>query len=121
MSQRKTEAGAEGRTSARVDVADYLGPPRLLGRDEKLATLALKVNEGNPHLKIIDQAVCARCSEKPCVTTCPVQNYKVQEDGRTTIEWAGCIECGTCRVICPFHNIRWIYPTGGFGVRYRYG
>lgn len=117
------KAGEHSQTGApeRVDIAEFLGPPKLLGRDDKLATLAIKVNEGNPHLKIIDQKVCVACTEKPCTVTCPVQNYKVQDNGHTTIEWASCIECGTCRIICPFHNISWVYPTGGFGVRYRLG
>ena len=36
-------------------LANFLGPPKLLGRDDKLATLVIKVDEGSPHLKIIDQ------------------------------------------------------------------
>jgi ferredoxin like protein len=50
-----------------------------------------------------------------------VENYHVEENGQTTIYWESCIECGTCRIICPFHNIAWKYPAGGFGVSYRYG
>ncbi len=104
-----------------AEIEDYLGAPKLLNRDDKLATLSFKVNEGKPHLKIIDQEVCARCVEKPCTTACPVGNYKVEENRRTTIYWSNCIECGTCRIICPSQNISWTYPTGGFGVSYRYG
>jgi NAD-dependent dihydropyrimidine dehydrogenase PreA subunit len=48
-------------------------------------------------------------------------NYRVEDNGHTTIYWSNCIECGTCRIICPFHNISWKYPAGGFGVSYRYG
>jgi ferredoxin like protein len=102
-------------------LANFLGPPKLLGRDDKLATLMMKVDEGSPHLKIIDQGVCLKCIEKPCTVTCPVENYKVEDNGHTTIYWSNCIECGTCRIICPFHNISWRYPTGGFGMTYRYG
>ena len=117
-----------------IDPADYLAPPRLLNRDDKLATLSIKVNEADPHLKIIDQQVCLKCTAKPCTVTCPVQNYRAEDDGRTTIYWSSaeddgrttiywsnCIECGTCRVICPYQNISWKYPAGGFGVSYRYG
>jgi ferredoxin like protein len=103
------------------DLANFLTPPKLIGRDDKLATLTMKVDERNPHLKIADQAVCLKCTEKPCTVTCPVENYRVEDDGRTTIYWSNCIECGTCRIICPFHNIQWRYPSGGFGVTYRYG
>jgi ferredoxin like protein len=115
------KTGAKDGGTPVVDVASYLGPPALLSRDDKLATLAIKVHEGDPHLKIIDQKVCLNCREKPCTVTCPVENYKVEENGHTTIFWSSCIECGTCRIICPFHNISWVYPAGGFGVSYRYG
>ncbi|WP_243678951.1 4Fe-4S dicluster domain-containing protein [Vulcanisaeta distributa] len=33
----------------------------------------------------------------------------------------GCLECGTCRVVCPENNIEWNYPKSGFGVQYRFG
>ncbi|WP_243675885.1 4Fe-4S dicluster domain-containing protein [Vulcanisaeta distributa] len=34
----------------------------------------------------------------------------------------GCLECGTCRVVCPENNIEWNYPPkSGFGVQYRFG
>ncbi len=115
---RKNEPRGQGMP---VAIEDYLGPPTLLSRDDKLATLSFKVNEASPHLKIIDQQVCAQCVEKPCTTTCPVGNYKVEENSRTTIYWSSCIECGTCRIICPPRNISWTYPAGGFGVSYRYG
>ncbi len=104
-----------------VNVSDYLGPPKILSRDDKLALDLIRVNEADPHLKIVDQQVCGRCAEKPCTVTCPVDNYHAEADGRTTIYWDSCIECGTCRVICPYGNIAWKYPAGGFGVSYRYG
>jgi ferredoxin like protein len=104
-----------------VNVADYLGPPKLLGRDAKLALDVIRVNEPDPHLRIIDQQVCKGCRDKPCTVTCPVDNYHAEADGRTSIDWESCIECGTCRIICPYGNISWKYPAGGFGVSYRYG
>ena len=104
-----------------VNLAEYLTAPKLLSRDDKLATLSIKVNERDPHLKIIDQKVCLKCIDKPCTVTCPVQNYKVEDNGHTTIFWDSCIECGTCRVICPFQNISWKFPAGGYGVSFKYG
>ncbi len=104
-----------------INVADYFGPPKILNRDEKLALDVIHVNEPDPHLKIIDQGVCVSCTQKPCTVTCPVQNYQAEPNGHTTIYWLSCIECGTCRVICPYENISWKYPAGGFGVSYRYG
>jgi ferredoxin like protein len=104
-----------------LNLSDYLGPPKLLNRDDKLALDLIRVNEADPHLRIEDQAICLQCKEKPCTVTCPVDNYRVEADGRTTIYWDSCIECGTCRIICPYQNVSWKYPAGGFGVSYRYG
>ncbi len=104
-----------------VNVADYLGPPRILSRDDKLALDSIRVNEADPHLRIIDQQTCRACTTKPCTVTCPVDNYRAEADGRTSILWESCIECGTCRIVCPYENISWKYPAGGFGVSYRYG
>ncbi|NPV74148.1 MAG: ferredoxin family protein, partial [Pelotomaculum sp.] len=37
-------------------------------------------------------------------------------------DYAGCLECGTCRAVCPKEGaIAWGYPRGGFGVSFRYG
>ena len=34
----------------------------------------------------------------------------------------GCLECGTCRVICQDHgNVSWNYPRGGYGISYKFG
>ena len=104
-----------------VNLADYLGPPKILGRADTLALDLIRVNEPDQHLKIKEQGVCLDCKDKPCTVTCPVENYRVEADGRTTIFWDSCIECGTCRIICPYDNIAWKYPAGGFGVSYRYG
>lgn len=32
-----------------------------------------------------------------------------------------CVECGACRIVCPYGNIDWHYPRGGFGIVYRFG
>jgi len=34
----------------------------------------------------------------------------------------GCLECGTCRLLCSeHHNVEWSYPRGGYGVLYKFG
>ncbi|MDH7479765.1 MAG: ferredoxin family protein, partial [Syntrophomonadaceae bacterium] len=44
------------------------------------------------------------------------------KDGEISFDCAGCLECGTCRVVCPRPGaIEWNYPRGGFGIVYRYG
>ena len=37
-------------------------------------------------------------------------------------DYAGCLECGTCRALCGNTIIKkWEYPNGTFGVEYREG
>ncbi len=73
-----------------------------------------------PHI-VVDTKICEVCPRKPCLYVCPVQNYKLNEDGKFSFEWTGCVECGACRVACRWGAINWDYPRGGYGVSLRYG
>jgi ferredoxin like protein len=33
----------------------------------------------------------------------------------------GCLECGTCRVVCAPGNVDWDYPRGGYGILFKFG
>jgi ferredoxin-like protein FixX len=46
---------------------------------------------------------------------------KLEETGEIHIEFAGCQECGTCKIACPHGALEWHYPRGEYGVQYRYG
>ncbi len=70
------------------------------------------------HLKIIDQSVCEKCEDKPCLIICPAKVYE-EKDNHTHISYEGCLECGACRIACVKGNIDWRYPKGGFGVQFR--
>lgn len=43
------------------------------------------------------------------------------EKGRISVNHEGCLECGSCRIACPQFNIEWRFPTGGFGIRHKFG
>lgn len=73
-----------------------------------------------PHI-VIDPTICATCESQECVHICPAGCF-TQDEGRVQFAYEGCLECGTCRVMCPRGGIRsWEYPAGGFGVSYRIG
>lgn len=72
------------------------------------------VDEHQSHLKVKDMAVCERCEHKPCTRFCPAAVY-VWEQGKLTVQYSGCLECGSCRFACPSDNIEWSYPRGGYG------
>jgi ferredoxin like protein len=88
--------------------------------EEKLFQNRYRVDEGRPHLGIRDQAACAACGTKPCIVCCPAACWRV-EGGRVEVVADGCLECGTCRVICGPANVEWNYPRGGFGILFKFG
>ena len=78
------------------------------------------VDEGHPHI-IVDKTICARCTGKPCLVVCPAVLYRLTGD-ELSFEYAGCLECGACRVMCAGKGVSsWNYPRGTFGVSYRCG
>lgn len=92
----------------RIAVADLLGRNTFEVDDEA-------------HI-VVDKAICATCVRKPCLSACPAQLYALDDDGEITFDPAGCLECGTCRLVCVTGGIvRWTYPRGTYGVSYRQG
>ena len=87
--------------------------------EEKLLKTRFVVNSGTPHITV-DTSLCPDCSDEPCLTVCPVQCYQ-KEKNRIVFSWENCVECGSCRIVCPTGAVTWNYPWGGFGVCYRYG
>lgn len=87
----------------------------------KLTKNAIK-NDSESHI-VIDSAKCAEsCKIRHCIAVCPAALYELNvESGKMVVEYAGCLECGTCLVACTEGALTWRYPRGGFGVRYRYG
>ena len=79
------------------------------------------VDEGHPHIKV-NKELCSRCQPKPCTFACPASLFSIVNE-ELSFDCAGCLERGTCRVVCPHAGvaIEWEYPRGGFGVHYRYG
>lgn len=89
--------------------------------DDILMSLKYFADEHEAHLKIIDPQVCIACKEKPCLNFCPVGAYKAEPGGTVQIAYQACVECGTCRVMCPPKNVSWKLPRGGYGVSYKFG
>lgn len=72
-----------------------------------------------PHI-VVDSKKCAECDTKPCVNLCPAGCFTLL--GNTILfSYEGCVECGTCRVICTKGAVTWNYPVSGKGIHYRFG
>lgn len=88
---------------------------QLLGVDKFL------VDDDEAHIKL-NKEYCRSCGDKPCMYACPAGLYTLKDD-EIQFDYAGCLECGTCRLVCPRSGMAliWNYPRGGFGVQFRYG
>ena len=89
--------------------------------DDFLMTLKYYVDEEESHLWIKESTICLSCEHKPCLFFCPVGVYSLGTEGTIQIAFQSCVECGSCRVGCPYDNIGWKLPRGGFGVAYKFG
>lgn len=85
--------------------------------EERLALVRYVVDQA-AHIRV-DPARCASCPDQPCLLCCPAGCFTV-EQGALRFAYEGCLECGTCRLVCPLGAITWGYPRGGHGVAYRF-
>jgi len=70
---------------------------------------------------VLDTEKCKDCDQRACTNCCPARCYTWDEVRQAmTFVYDGCLECGTCYVVCGKNAFtRWRYPRGGFGVSYR--
>ncbi len=88
---------------------------------ELLSVDKFNVDEEQAHI-LLDKVICSKCQEKPCLFVCPAVLYRLDKNGEISFDYAGCLECGTCRIMCKNQGIiKWEYPRGTFGVSYRFG
>lgn len=73
-----------------------------------------------PHI-VLDETICQTCDQRGCTNACPAKCYSWDEENlKMTFVHDGCLECGTCYVVCGKDAFtRWRYPRGGFGVSFR--
>ncbi len=90
--------------------------------EEKLFQNRYLVDAGNPHIRIKDPDICEhKCTTKQCTVCCPAGCYTLDGD-KVVLIADGCLECGTCRIICTeFRNLDWEYPRGGYGIQFKFG
>ncbi|WP_274434461.1 ferredoxin family protein [Alicyclobacillus sp. ALC3] len=88
--------------------------------EQRLYSIRYKTAEKS-HLTVRDESACLTC-DKDCNFFCPADVYLWDpERKQLNVAYENCIECGTCRLACPSENIEWVYPTGGYGITYKFG
>ena len=85
---------------------------------ERLNTLQYHVDE-TPHIEV-DGEKCGDCGAHPCLVFCPAKCFTAKESGGIDYYYVGCVECGSCFLLCDNKAVKWSYPTGGAGMVYRY-
>ena len=89
--------------------------------EDKLYQNRYQVAAGRPHITVTphDKPSPAQLA---LTRICPAKCYEETETGQVEITSDGCMECGTCRVLCEATGeIEWNYPRGGFGVLFKFG
>lgn len=94
--------------------------PITVNVDELIATNRYNVDEANAHIELVEDSDTAEFMK--LVRVCPAALYKVEETGAKSFDYAGCLECGTCRIACEDTIVRkWQNPQPTMGVEYRFG
>lgn len=94
--------------------------PITINVDGLIALNKYKVDEDHAHIELVDTPDIEEF--KKLVRLCPAALYKIDENGNPSFDYAGCLECGTCRIACEDSIIkRWENPHPTMGVEYRYG
>ena len=91
--------------------------------DEKHSHNKFNVEEENAHIKIKEGVKASDPEFQKLDMCCPAALYKMPAEGDEPIfDYAGCLECGTCRMICGETILeKWEYPQPTMGVEYRFG
>lgn len=88
--------------------------------DEKLGLDKFYVDEENAHI-VLKKDIDIEEYHK-LMLACPAGLYKQDDKGEIHFDYAGCLECGTCRVLCGTTLLeKWEFPVGTLGIEFRWG
>ena len=88
--------------------------------DAFLSVNKYEVDEGCAHIELADNPDDAEFDK--LIMLCPAALYKRDADGAKSFDYAGCLECGTCRIACGDTIVKtWHNPAPTMGVEYRFG
>ncbi len=88
---------------------------------ERLGRNRFELDEEESHIHVDQDVVRATGCARAIVDCCPAHVYTQEPDGTLSVEYAACLECGTCLAVAAPGALTWHYPRGGFGVSFREG
>lgn len=97
-------------------MTDYLGSV-----PSRLARNLFETDEAESHIEVNQEIAKATGTGKLLVQVCPAHVYAEEPDGTISVEYAACLECGTCLAVAAPGALKWKYPRGGMGVMFREG
>lgn len=69
---------------------------------------------------IPDNEFCKNCKDKVCEYICPAKVYEWDnEKQKLQVTFENCLECGACRIACPYSAIDWRYPNVNKGITFK--
>lgn len=92
--------------------------------DELIGVNKYNVDEENAHIELVGENIddVDDAEFAKLVRVCPAALYKVDAEGHKSFDYAGCLECGTCRIACEGTIIaKWEQPGPTMGIQYRFG
>ena len=88
---------------------------------DRLARNVYEVDESSSHIRVNQERARATGTGRLLVRVCPAHVYAEEPDGTISVEYAACLECGTCLAVAAPGSLSWHYPAGGMGVAFREG
>jgi ferredoxin like protein len=94
---------------------------KLVPLPERLAGNRFVTDDEETHIVVDQERARATGTAARLIACCPAGVYSWAPDGTVAVEYAACLECGTCLAVADPGTLTWHYPRGGFGVQYRDG
>ena len=88
---------------------------------DRLAKNHYDVDEDNSHIHVNQDIARRTGTGKLLVRVCPAHVYSEEPDGTISVEYAACLECGTCLAVAAPGSLEWRYPAGAMGISFREG
>jgi ferredoxin like protein len=86
--------------------------------EDKLAVNKYDIDRDS-HIRI-NEETCRLCPHHRCLSVCPAGCFSLPEE-TMVFSFEGCLECGSCRIVCEKGGVDWTLPRPGFGICYEYG